>query len=148
MMNIRHATLQDVPALLAFGELMLEEATNLPSQFNHKTGEQHIKRCIEYGSAWVADGHDGVVGVFLGGIADEWFSGQKVAFDYALYVLPEYRSSTVGKALVQAFVDWAKGNAVDRIIVGTTTGVQIDKTVNMYQSMGFKNLGQLLGRGV
>ena len=149
-MNIRLATLKDVPTLLAFGELMLDEAQNLPSKFNRATGEMHIKHCIHGDDvcAFVADSHDGVIGVFLGGIAEEWFTGDSIAFDYVLYVLPEYRNSNIGKELVTIFTEWAKGNGADRIVVGTTTGVQTSKTVRMYESLGFKNLGQLLGRGV
>lgn len=149
-MKIRLANLKDLPTLLAFGELMLGEAQNLPSAFNRMTGELHIKHCInsDDACAYVAESHGDVVGVFLGGLAQEWFSGEAIAFDYALFVLPEYRNSNIGKELVTAFLDWAKGCEVDRILVGTTTGVQTSKTVHMYESLGFKNLGQLLGRGV
>ena len=61
-----------------------------------------------------------------------------------LYVLPEYRSSTVGHRLISAVIDFGKTSNWKRLEVGAPDATKWNRTVSFYCREGFKEIGPRL----
>ncbi|MGK7779207.1 GNAT family N-acetyltransferase, partial [Acinetobacter baumannii] len=90
------------------------------------------------------DEYQNPVGTVIGVIETDWRTGHKLAFEQGVYVLPEYRKSNIAKLLVNTFIGWAQLKNADRIQIGTMTGIHADKTVKLYESLGFNLIGYVL----
>lgn len=145
-MKLRIATENDIPVLVEIGRNFIQESPNFRDRgFDVLAITQHFKSLINGGGVIFILEKDGLIcGGFVGGIASDWFNNLKIAFDYVLYVKPEYRKTTAAYTLVKAFIDWAKANGADRIQCGTTTGVESAACINLYKKFGFKCVGALL----
>jgi GNAT superfamily N-acetyltransferase len=79
---------------------------------------------------------------FIGGVSHKYFfsSRQRVS-DLGFYVEPEYRGSRAAIKLAKALEAWAKEKGVEDIYLGQTTGIEVDKTRNFYERLGYKVVG-------
>lgn len=146
-MSIRTATIQDLDTLVDFGKRLTKESPTFQHQgFDEDRAIQLFSHLIDkHESIFLAcDDYSNVVGALIGCIDVDWRTGQRLAFEQGVYVLPEYRATGSGSELVQYFVEWAKLNNADRIQLGTITGIHADKTVSFYQSLGFDLVGYVL----
>ena len=80
----------------------------------------------------------------MGGLQEEWQSDSLMAFDYCLFVKPEYRGGRAAYMLIKAFTEWAKAQGATWIQCGTATKIQTEKTINFYKKMGFEHTGSFL----
>jgi GNAT superfamily N-acetyltransferase len=79
---------------------------------------------------------------FIFAIAHEYFfSNRKRVSDLGLYVLPEYRGSRAALMLIKALETWAKEIGADDLCLGQTTAVNMDKTRQFYERLGYKTVG-------
>ncbi|MBI1450387.1 GNAT family N-acetyltransferase [Acinetobacter sp. FL51] len=150
-MRVRVATVNDIETLVDFGKrLTLESPKFSKHGFDVANASEFFLQVIEKLSSifLVLDEYDNPIGGVICLISKEWSTGQKVAYEQALYVLPEYRSTGAGRYLVQAFREWAEQAGADRIQIGTMTGIHVDKTVQLYESLGFELAGYTLEREV
>lgn len=147
-MHIRSATLADIPDLLEFGQRLVTESPTFAQRgFDSVKAAAHFKNLIAgpaAGVVFVVEIEGGIVGGFAGGIAEDWQSHHKLAFDYVLYVLPDCRKTGAGALLIEAFIHWAKAMGAGRIQCGTATGINAQGTVKLYESMGFELVGHFL----
>ena len=89
-MKLRVATVQDIPALVEFGESFIKESPNYQDRpYDNDKVADHFKSLIKHGALFVAEENSVICGGFAGGISSDWFNGQKIAFDYVMYVKPE-----------------------------------------------------------
>lgn len=58
---------------------------------------------------------------------------------YQMWVSPQYRGKGIGRALVQAIIDWCEDSGKSGIRLGVTTTNKA--AVELYRSMGFVELG-------
>lgn len=146
-MLVRKATLNDLDALVDFGERIVHEAPNF-NQFNSTSTRSFLGELIVCGkSVFIAeDNKKNPIGTMVATTGIEWFSGKKIAYELCLYVLPEYRSSCSGSELIKEFVIWAQEQAVDAIHAGTTTGISSNEVASLYESYGFKRTGFCLAK--
>ena len=72
------------------------------------------------------------------------YTGGKYGLLDEMYVLPEFRSTDIGKKLVGKIIAHAKQNGWKRIDVTTPTEKRWERTVKFYQSCGFTFTGQKL----
>lgn len=72
-----------------------------------------------------------------------WFTTDPIASTYLLYVEPEHRKSILGRMLVAAACEIAKGEGAAAIMVGSMAGVTgVQATLmNMLRRLGFAPLG-------
>ena len=145
-MQLRVATLLDVPALVAMGAEFIQEAPNYKSRpYFSDQAAIHFTNVIKgSGVVLVVEHDDQLIGGFVGRIGGDWFNGNKIAFDDALYVMPEFRTSRAAYLLIDAFVSWARLMNVDRIQCGTTTGVESAGCIRLYKHFGFTEYGTIL----
>ena len=79
---------------------------------------------------------------FISGISNEYFfSNRKRASDLGFFVLPNFRGSSAAIKLVKSLENWAKEQGVDDLYLGQTTAVEIDKTRQFYERLGYKTVG-------
>ena len=112
---IRTARLDDVPAMhrirLAVRENALSESTDI--------GEPSYRPFIEAGSAWIAEGADGMLGFAAvdGAAATVW----------ALFVDPTAQGAGTGRALERHLLAWAAGRHIGRLRLTTAPGSRAER---------------------
>lgn len=147
-MFVRPATIKDIPDLVAFGQLLVEESPTYAARgFDPDKATQHFKNLIAgdlAGVIFVVEIEGAIVGGFAGGISDDWQSNHLMAFDYVLYVLPDCRKTGAGALLIDTFIEWSKAMGATRIQCGTATNINAQGTVKLYESMGFELVGHFL----
>lgn len=145
-MMIRNATAGDIPVLIELGTRMyLESRYSQNSPFDADKCAELAQSLIYSPSGCVLvaekDGH--VIGWLGGGIAEQFFSRQLMAFEYGLFVAPEHRGGSAGPRLARAFIDWSKEHGAAVINMGITTGVHAERTGHLYSRLGLQQTGLL-----
>lgn len=145
-MTVRRLTPDD---LEAFQALRLRGLRESPSAFG-STYEEEVDRPLEMVAARLKESDDSaVVGAFggdgallgMGGVHRE---GKRKARHRAgiwgMYVVPEARGQGVGRALLQALVEHARGmGGVERLELGVESGNTAART--LYHASGFTTYG-------
>ncbi|MDP1369204.1 GNAT family N-acetyltransferase [Acinetobacter lwoffii] len=146
-MLVRAATLKDLDTLVDWGKRLTSESPRFKKQgFDEKRARNVFAYLIDkHGSIlMVTDEYSNPVGTLIGALDTDWRTGQTLAYEQGLYVLPEYRKSGAASDLIETFKVWADMNKADRIQVGTITGIHADRTVSLYKSLGFEVVGYVL----
>ncbi len=88
-----------------------------------------------------------LVGMFSGLTSEYFFGHDMYVCDLALFVQPDRRGAVVGAKLIQAFEDWGRKLAetmpIKEFCLGTTTGVNAERTAKFYEHLGYKQVGTL-----
>ncbi|ENX36327.1 hypothetical protein F889_00489 [Acinetobacter colistiniresistens] len=149
MLNIKTAVVQDVQTLIYFGKRLTVESPNFCDQgFNEPLASKFFSILIEKQSVFILFDGDKAIGTLLGEIGFCWRTGQKLAFEHGLYVLPKYRKSGAASMLIEHYFRWAGNQNIDRMQLGTMTGIHADKTIQLYQKHGLKLTGYVLEKEV
>jgi GNAT superfamily N-acetyltransferase len=85
--------------------------------------------------------NDKIVGFIAAMVHEYFFSSRKRVSDLGFYVLPEHRGSRAAIKLVKSLETWAKQTGADDLHLGQTTAVEIDKTRQFYERLGYKTVG-------
>ena len=85
--------------------------------------------------------NDKIVGFIAAMLHEYFFSNRKRVSDLGFYVLPEHRGSRAAIKLVKSLETWAKQTGADDLHLGQTTAVEIDKTRQFYERLGYKTVG-------
>ncbi|GKV93527.1 GNAT family N-acetyltransferase [Pectobacterium aroidearum] len=146
---IRQATKEDIPALVLLGMRMHQESSyrNLSFDVEKCAGLADQLIASEYGAVLVAEKDGEIIGWMAGGIAPFWFSHDRMAFEYGVFIDADQRGGSAGYRLVKEFVRWAKERGVVEIRMGITTGVHEDRTGDLYQRLGLQRTGSLYSMG-
>lgn len=80
-------------------------------------------------------------GLLLGAVSEYWFSNEKYAFEYVLYVRPEKRGSLEAVRLIKSYILKARSLGAKEIHIENTTCVETDRTERLFQLMGFSRIG-------
>lgn len=89
----------------------------------------------------IAETEDGQPVGMLGAMIQEPFMcEEKFSLDFGAYVEPEHRGSSVIVRLVKRYEEWAlsKGIKPGDIHLGISSGVEMERTVCLYERLGFK----------
>ena len=85
----------------------------------------------------VAETENGIVGFMIGFVAAPWYSRRKEAMEQLLYVDPAYRGGSVAMRLIREFEDVCRDYGAKVLSVGASTGMNEDRTVRLYERMGY-----------
>ncbi len=142
---MREATVSDIPKLINLGEQMHLESTYAKHPFDPEKCRVLAETLIQSSSGfiWLEEKEGEIIAWMAGGISEQWFSHQLVAFEYGLFVAQSQRGGTTAMRLLRKFKQWAVKNGAHLINLGITTGVHEDKTGGMYERMGFVKTGSL-----
>lgn len=146
-MLVRTAIYKDLGTLIDFGKRLTQESPKFQHQgFDEDRAFQFFAHLIDkFESIFIVyDEYENAIGALIGCIDVDWRTNQRLAFEQGVYVLPEYRKTGAATALVNTFVEWAKLNNADRIQIGTISGIHANKTVSLYQNLGFELIGHVL----
>lgn len=92
------------------------------------------ENCICY----VVDNGEEVVGVLGLVVMDSPTHDYKYATDVGFYILPQYRGSPAAVRMIRGAEAMAKAMGASEISMGASSGIAMDKTVHMYEKMGYK----------
>ncbi|EKN5124177.1 TPA: GNAT family N-acetyltransferase [Yersinia enterocolitica] len=142
---IRPATIDDIPVLVALGARMHRESRYVTFSFDEDKCAALAVSLInaEFGVVLVVEESDQLVGWVAGGIGEQYFSHERMAFEYGVFITMEHRGGTAGYRLVKAFIEWAKNHGARVINMGITTGVHEERTGELYQRLGLARTGSL-----
>lgn len=146
---VRLATHDDVQQLVELGALLHAESSYASIPFDHAKVENTLQALMNgVGVVFVAEVDSLVVGGLAGGITEQWFSREKLAFDYSFFIVPQHRGGVLAKEMIDTFIAWARMNGAGKVRVGITTGIRVESTGRLYRSCGFKDAGVLFERNL
>lgn len=90
---------------------------------------------------FVAENGDGIQGFFAGFVSEYYFGNQNTASDLALFVDPGKRGGRAAILLIRAYEQWARSHGVEEISLGITTGVNQERTAQLYERLGYTKSG-------
>lgn len=140
---IRPARLEDMDAFVHLGAMMHAESRYARLTYAPELVAMTASKLImsPQGLLVLAEVDNEIVGFAKAGISEQWFSYDLIAFEYAIYVVPEKRGSMIGARLVQAYKHWARDQGAKLITMGVTTGINDAGIGSMYERMGFPLVG-------
>ena len=101
-----------------------------------------FRQCLasKLGCVFVADRGGRLSGTLLGVAQEWWWCRKRVASDLIFFA----ERPGDGIAMLRAFVDWAWSvPSVIDIMPGTSSGIDIDRTDQLYERVGFRRIGSL-----
>jgi len=96
-----------------------------------------LSRCATF----VAEEEDGAIGL-VGGIAHDQLPD--AAMLISMWVAPARRAGGVGRQLVEAIVNWARGEDKGRVVLNVIEGN--DSAIALYEKCGFEFTGEIVRR--
>ncbi|MNO20209.1 hypothetical protein D3C76_99580 [compost metagenome] len=141
---IRPATHDDIPRLVELGALLHGTSSYSNSSFNPQKVATLLGNLIDgQGVVFAAVVNGQVVGAFAGGVSEQWFSDDLLAYEYSIFIEPSKRHGVIALKLVLAFQAWAKAKGAKEIHMGITTGISVEGTSRLYRRLGFTYVGPL-----
>jgi GNAT superfamily N-acetyltransferase len=141
---IRAATVEDLPRLVELGRLMHAESRFRSIEFVPEKLDHTLRKLMAgAGCVFVAEHNGALVGGFAGIASEYFFSHERAAYDFALFVEPTRRGGIVAAALIRAFVAWGKRAGIRHFECGVSTGVHPEQTGKLFEALGFVRQGAL-----
>jgi GNAT superfamily N-acetyltransferase len=137
---IRQAQLTDLPALVQLGATLHAESPRYSRlRFSWRKVEQTLELMILNPAAavLVAEEQGTIVGAALAVISEEWFSDELVAQEMSVFIAPERRGALTAARLIASLDEWAQRQGARYLQAGSTTGVDMDRTIDLYERLGF-----------
>lgn len=145
--TIREATDQDIIEVVRLGHAFWDESPT------YRGMEKDVATMI--GFAYNARANPGsffrvavdtageVIGFMFAERAPYGFHDSQFAYDRLLYVTPDRRGGATARMLIEALEQWCKEHDVARILLGVTTGIHSERTVQLYNKLGYVTVGTL-----
>ncbi|AET91080.1 hypothetical protein BYI23_B004730 [Burkholderia sp. YI23] len=136
---IRHATREDLPALVELGRQMAAESPRYSrlAYSAEKVGAM-LGNMIDSENGFVMLAElDGVVaGVMAAFVSAHWMSDDLMSSDFGLYMLPAHRGGTSAMRMARAYIEWARSRGAIDISLGISTNVDPEQTARFYRALG------------
>lgn len=149
--NIRYARASDVPTLVELGRHMHAESPRFARlAFDPERLAGVAANLITNPDCCVLVADTGVelIGMFVGFVMQHFFSTASYAADLALYVRPSDRGGTLAVRFVRRFETWAHGKGAAECVPGISTEVEVERTVKLYERLGYKRSGLIMRRSL
>lgn len=139
---IRVATVDDIPRLVELGRMLHSTSRYASHSYDDGAVASFMEQQIDgAGVIFVAERDGVVIGTLLGGITEQWFSADLLAFEYAFFVEPSARHGITSARLLKAFTTWAELRGAKHVQIGLTTDLCVEGTSRFYRSHGFEDAG-------
>lgn len=145
-MRIREAKQDDINDILPMAIEMHAESRYKALKFDVEKTAEFLTWCMlnEDCLLIVAETNTGeIVGGFAGAAMEQWFSNDRYATDFALFVSHQHRGSTAAYKMISHYVGWASLKNAKLIQLGVSTGVHPEETGKFFEAIGFKRYGGL-----
>lgn len=145
-MKVRLAKQSELNDVLDLCKKLVKESPIFSKQpFSEHTASAFINHQINHDAVLVVlDEYENVIGGAICAICVDWRTGQRMAIEQGIYVLPEYRNTKAGILLVKGFKEWSVNNDAERIQIGTMSGIESERIVKLYEHLGFEQCGYVL----
>lgn len=142
---IRPASHADIPRIIELGTILHQTTSYVAQPFNPEKAAKFMAALIDgtAGVLFVSEIDGVVVGGMAGGIVDQWFNDDLIAYDYSIFVEPGRRNGIIAARLIRAFEEWARIKGAKQIHMGIGTDVNVAGTSRLYESLGLKHFGPL-----
>lgn len=144
MAKPRTAIVDDLAAMVALARAMHEESPRFrPYAFlgyRLRTTLEAVLNMGPRGCLLVAEHEGQIVGAFVGLATDHFACDMLQACDLGLFIAPEHRGGTTAARLVRGYLEWAR-NIEAEPTIGINTGVAVERTGLLLQSLGAKQSG-------
>ncbi|MBI1886782.1 MAG: hypothetical protein HYS19_00150 [Nitrosomonadales bacterium] len=145
-MSIRKAKPDDIATLLDYFRTFHPESVAKHLALDEAKFAANMHRVIQDTSGaycfFVADGEDGAAhGVLVGQIDSYYFSTDPVAKLIFYWVHPDHRYGPDSIKLMMAFRQWAENRHAREMMIGVTSGENIELTDRMLKKMGARPIG-------
>lgn len=145
MTSVRLATIDDVPQIVKLGAIMHAESPRF-SRFKYVPDKvATIARTmieLPHNIVIVAEQRGvGVIGLFAGFVAEHYFSTDKFASDAAVFIAPAFRGGSAYPRMLKMFEEWAIMKGAVEIAPGISTEVRAERTLELYQKLGYRLSG-------
>jgi len=144
---VRRAMLEDVDDIVAIARRFHRESP-IHSRLSFNDGKvRHLITVALEDHDWlpcVAVDREGICGAALIFALPDFFSYDKVAGDFAFYVMPERRGSRASLLLLDHIMDWAERKGVKRLDIGIRTGINQDAAERFFVKRGMHRTGSLV----
>lgn len=139
---IRSASHADIQRLIELATLLHATSSYCAMAFDPvKTGQFFGELIDGQGVVFVVEVDGVIVGGMAGGIIDQWFSHELIAYEYAVFVEPKRRHGLIAMKLINAFSEWARIKGARQMQMGIFTAVNVEGTGRLYESAGFRLFG-------
>lgn len=144
-MEYRIGTEADIRPIYQLGKKMHAESEFQTLHWNEEKVLKWLDMNFKSPNRFVycAYDNDTLSGVFIGSISEFYFGNDRLASDLLWYVGEAYRGTRVGIRLLKEFQKWATEQNVNRIQVGISSGMSMDRTGALLERMGFSQIGGL-----
>ena len=145
--ELRQATLDDIPDILQVGELAHAEAQHYQNiSFSIPKTALHLVQRINDGFAVVIEFDGKVVGAMTAYTNEHYFSHDMMTMADVIYVLPEYRGKGVLKLFADAYNAWGEEVGADFQKLGVSSGIDTERTAAAMMRLGYEVTGIVLRR--
>ena len=142
MVEIRLALPSDLDALLTLGRAMRDEGPNfMKLDFQPEKAQLVITSLISNECVLVACKDGKVIGVLCFAVVQHAWGYDKIAVDLAIYVYPAHRGSSAFVRMVRAFETIASERGAKMLELGTSAGVDNERTAELFTAMGYYRHG-------
>lgn len=147
MVEIRAAVEQDIPAMLGLAKRMHGESPRFSRlTFSPAKCEALMRGLLAgkvAGGVLVAEKAGIIVGMAAVYVVEHFMAIEKVASDLAVYVTPECRGGSIAPKLIKAVERMAREAGAVEVTLGISTEVAADRTLALYQDLGYRLSGYL-----
>lgn len=140
-------TREDALKLLELGYQMHQESPNFR---NRKYDRERIWKLLDQSllspsrvCVLIAKEENTIIGFLVGTMTEQYFSGDLLANDLAMYILPEHRGGRTFFRLLEAFEEWSISNKATAIILGHTTGINLEKSKGLFLKRKYSLMGHI-----
>jgi GNAT superfamily N-acetyltransferase len=142
---IRPATIADLPRLLELGARMHAESRYRVLAFSASKLQQTLTALLagSGGFLWVAESAGEVIGGLAAMCTPHWASDDLMAVDLALFFPPEHRGGVAALRLVNRYRQWARELGAKLTDLGVSTGIEADRTADLFDRIGFPRCGTI-----
>lgn len=87
------------------------------------------------------DDENDVIGFMFGSVSEAYFSHDRIARDYAMFVKNDKRGGIAAVRMLKAYESLAAKKGAVLSFLGTTTGVDAQRTLDLYNRLGYQQIG-------
>lgn len=144
--QIREANLEDMNLVIDFITRLLFELDGSKVELDNKSLSKAYSEFImnDNNKIYIASDREKEIGIITVAQSIAIYTQGRYGIINEFYVLPEYRSSGIGKLLLSEVIKFGKSKAWKRIEVGAPHQEKWQRTIDFYIREGFKIIGPRL----
>lgn len=89
-----------------------------------------------------------IVGAMAGYTSEYFFSKDKIAGEYGVFIDKNYRGGYAVIKMIKHFEHWAIGQGAKIIQLGVSANINADKVGRLYQKLGYNDTFQVYRKGI